>query len=90
MAWSTIWERRAGLVGAPPLILFQFPHEILMFAAYLFYAIATVLTLVLLPLLLSVSNQIKVSLKWLKTGEKVTQEEVERAIIESNFDHDEE
>jgi multidrug efflux pump subunit AcrB len=53
-------------------------------------AIATVLTLVLLPLLLSVSNQIKVSLKWLKTGEKVTQEEVERAIIESNFDHDEE
>ena len=53
-------------------------------------AIATVLTLVLLPLLLSVSNQIKVIIKWLKTGEKVTQEEVERAIIESKFVHDEE
>ncbi len=37
-----------GLIWQPdydiPLILFQFPHEILMFAAYLFYAIATVLT----------------------------------------------
>ena len=53
-------------------------------------AIATVLTLVLLPLLLSVSNQIKVIIKWLKIGEKVTQEEVERAIIESKFVHDEE
>ena len=53
-------------------------------------AIATFLTLILLPLLLSVSNQIKVGIKWLKTGEKVTQEEVERAIIESKFVHDEE
>jgi len=53
-------------------------------------AIATILTLILLPLLLSVSNQIKVFIKWLKTGEKVTQEEVEGAIIESKFEHDEE
>lgn len=53
-------------------------------------AIATILTLVLLPLLLSVSNQIKVVVKWLKTGERVTKEEVERAIIESKFIHDEE
>ncbi len=53
-------------------------------------AVATILTLVLLPLLLSVSNQLKVVLKWLKTGKKVTQEEVERAIIESKFVHDEE
>lgn len=53
-------------------------------------AIATVLTLVMLPLLLSVSNSIKVFIKWLKTGGKVTQEEVERAIIESKFVHDEE
>ncbi len=53
-------------------------------------AVATILTLVLLPLLLSVSNKIKVGIKWLKTGEDVTQEEVERAIIESKFGHDEE
>jgi len=52
-------------------------------------AIATILTLILLPLLLSVSNQIKVWIKWLKTGERVTKEEVERAIIESKFVHDE-
>ena len=45
-------------------------------------AIATVLTLVMLPLLLSVSNSIKVFIKWMRTGKKVTREEVERAIIE--------
>ena len=37
-----------GLIWYPtydiPLILFEFPHEILIFAAYSFYAIATVLT----------------------------------------------
>ena len=53
-------------------------------------AIATVLTLVMLPLLLSVSNSIKVFIKWLKTGGKITKEEVERAIIESKFESDEE
>ncbi|NVK53377.1 MAG: efflux RND transporter permease subunit [Flavobacteriaceae bacterium] len=51
--------------------------------------IATMLTLILLPLLLSVANKLKVFIKWLRTGEKVTQEEVERAIIESKFVHDE-
>ena len=52
-------------------------------------AIATILTLVMLPLLLSVSNSIKVSVKWLKTNKEVTKEEVERAIIESKFDENE-
>ncbi|KGL62132.1 efflux RND transporter permease subunit [Polaribacter sp. Hel1_85] len=52
-------------------------------------AIATVLTLVMLPLLLSVSNSMKVIIKWLKTGGEVTKEEVERAIIESKFDENE-
>jgi CDP-diacylglycerol---glycerol-3-phosphate 3-phosphatidyltransferase len=37
-----------GLIWQPdydiPLILFYFPHEILMFIAYFFYAVATVLT----------------------------------------------
>ena len=51
--------------------------------------IATILTLVMLPLLLSISNSIKMSIKWLKTGDKVTKEEVERAIIESKYDEDE-
>jgi len=45
-------------------------------------AIATVLTLVMLPLLLAVSNSIKVFIKWVITGKKVSKEEVERAIIE--------
>lgn len=45
-------------------------------------AIATVLTLLLLPLLLSMSNNLKVGSKWLATGNKVTNEEVERAIKE--------
>ncbi len=44
--------------------------------------IATVLTLVMLPLMLSVSNNIKVFVKWMLTGKDVTKEEVERAIIE--------
>ena len=44
--------------------------------------IATFLTLLMLPLLLSLSNSAKVFIKWIITGEKVEKEEVERAIIE--------
>ena len=43
---------------------------------------ATVLTLVMLPIFLSFSNGLKVSVKWLKTGNDITKEEVERAIKE--------
>ncbi len=43
---------------------------------------ATILTLLMLPLFLSFGNSIKVGTKWLKTGNKVTKEEVERAIKE--------
>jgi len=50
--------------------------------------IATVLTLVMLPLLLSVSNSIKVFVKWMITGKEITKEEVERAIIESKYEND--
>jgi len=46
--------------------------------------IATFLTLLMLPLLLSVGNSMKAFFKWLKTGKKITKEEVERAIIELN------
>ena len=51
--------------------------------------IATVLTLVMLPLLLSVSNSIKVFIKWMVTGNEISKEEVERAIIESKYENDE-
>ncbi|WP_435623482.1 efflux RND transporter permease subunit [Flagellimonas sp.] len=47
---------------------------------------ATILTLVMLPIFLSFSNSVKVSTKWLRTGDKISKEEVERAIIEQ---HDE-
>jgi len=39
--------------------------------------------------MLSVSNAIKMRIKWLITGNEITKEEVERAIIESKFDQDE-
>ncbi|MDX1761078.1 MAG: efflux RND transporter permease subunit, partial [Christiangramia sp.] len=45
-------------------------------------AVATILTLLLLPLLISISNSIKVGGRWLKTGEKPSKEEMERAIKE--------
>lgn len=43
---------------------------------------ATILTLLMLPLLLTFSNRVKVGAKWLRTGEKISKEEVERAIKE--------
>ena len=45
-------------------------------------AIATVLTLVILPVYLSLSNSFKVGLKWLISGKRVPKEQVEPAIIE--------
>lgn len=47
-------------------------------------AYATVLTLLVLPLFLAISNNIKVGAKWLATGKDVSKEEVERAIKEQN------
>jgi len=44
--------------------------------------IATVLTLVLLPVGLSLFNSLKIKTKWVITGKKYSNEEVERAIIE--------
>ncbi len=43
---------------------------------------ATVLTLLMLPLFLAFSNRVKVGTKWLKTGNEISKEEVERAIKE--------
>lgn len=51
--------------------------------------IATVLTLIILPLFLSASNRLKVNIKWLRTNKEVSKEEVERAIKELEAEHDE-
>ena len=45
-------------------------------------AVATILTLIMLPMLLSVSNSAKVYLSWLWEGKKPSKESVERAIKE--------
>ncbi|MEM9001389.1 MAG: efflux RND transporter permease subunit [Bacteroidota bacterium] len=50
-------------------------------------AIATFLTLFLLPIFLSMSNSVKVIAKQLVTGKKPEREEVERAIKELKVDH---
>ena len=52
-------------------------------------AMATVLTLVVLPLLLAISNSFKVYFKMAITGKKVSKEEVERANIELKSKSDE-
>lgn len=74
------------IAGLAPLLLeksrqAQFLKPMAISIAY-GIAVATVLTLLFLPLLLSMSNNIKVGGKWLVTGNKVTNEEVERAIKE--------
>jgi len=52
--------------------------------------IATFLTLLMLPLLLSINNSLTVRIKWLITGKKVTKEEVTRAVkelkLEQNYE----
>ena len=45
-------------------------------------AFATILTLILLPIFISLNNQVKVLFKWLVSGDIPTKESVERAIIE--------
>lgn len=49
--------------------------------------IGTFLTLLMLPLLLSVSNSVTVFFKWYITGKDVTREEVTRAVKEQNSEH---
>lgn len=44
--------------------------------------VATVLTLIILPIFLAATNNVKVFMKWWTSGEDVSHEEVERAIIE--------
>ncbi|RZS99825.1 efflux RND transporter permease subunit [Aquimarina brevivitae] len=49
---------------------------------------ATVLTLLVLPLFLSFSNNFKTKTKWLVTGKKISKEEVERAIKEQKEENE--
>lgn len=51
---------------------------------------ATILTLLVLPVFLSISNDIKTSTLWLATGKKVNKEDVERAIKEQREQHENE
>lgn len=51
--------------------------------------IATFLTLLMLPLLLSLSNSFTVFFKWYVTGKKVTKEEVTRAVKELKVENNE-
>lgn len=76
------------IAGLAPLILeksrqAQFLIPMAISIAY-GIAVATLLTLIILPLLLSITNAIKVGSKWLISGEKVKKETVERAVIELN------
>ncbi|MGB5236489.1 MAG: efflux RND transporter permease subunit [Flavobacteriaceae bacterium] len=74
------------VAGLAPLLLeksrqAQFLKPMALSIAY-GIAFATFLTLIMLPIFLSFSNKVKVSTKWLKTGNIITKEEVERAIKE--------
>ncbi len=51
--------------------------------------IATFLTLLMLPLLLSLMNTLTVNFRWLLTGKKPTREEVTRAVKELKAENDE-
>lgn len=82
------------IAGLAPLLLeksrqAQFLKPMAISIAY-GIAVATVLTLLLLPLLLSISNNIKIGGKWLATGKRSTSEEMERAIKELKEEKDHE
>lgn len=80
------------IAGIAPLLLeksraAQFLQPMALSIAY-GIGMATVLTLIILPILLSTTNSVKVGIKWLITGQEVTKEEVERAIKEKNIEHE--
>ena len=79
------------IAGIAPLLLeksrqAQFLKPMAISIAY-GIGIATVLTLIILPLLLSATNSFKTTSTWLITNQKVNKEEVERAIKEQNESH---
>ena len=78
------------IAGLAPIILEKsFQAQLLKpMAISIAYGIgyATLLTLILLPILLSVTNSIKVSLHWLYHGEKIAKREIEAPVIEQNIE----
>ena len=80
------------IAGLAPLLLeksrqAQFLKPMAISIAY-GIAFATILTLLMLPLFLSFGNNVKVLFKRLWTGERVSREEVERAIREQHEEQD--
>ncbi len=80
------------IAGLAPLLLeksrqAQFLKPMAISIAY-GIGIATILTLLMLPILLSFSNVVKVVVKRAMTGRKIEKEEVERAIKELNAESD--
>ncbi|RIA08871.1 multidrug efflux pump subunit AcrB [Flavobacteriaceae bacterium MAR_2010_72] len=78
------------IAGIAPLLLeksraAQFLQPMAISIAY-GIGIATVLTLLILPILLSATNSVKVTYKWLVTGATVKKEDVERAVIEQRYE----
>lgn len=78
------------IAGLAPLLLeksrqAQFLKPMAISIAY-GIGIATILTLFLLPLFLTINNKIKTGTIWLATGKKVEKEDVERAIKEKRLD----
>tara|TARA_B100000945_G_scaffold56481_1_gene41606 strand:+ start:1 stop:1410 length:1410 start_codon:yes stop_codon:yes gene_type:complete len=78
------------MAGLAPIILEKsFQAQLLKpMAISIAYGIgyATLLTLILLPILLSVTNSIKVSIHWLYHGEKIAKRDIEAPVIEQNIE----
>ena len=84
----------ATIAGIAPLLLeksrqAQFLKPMAISIAY-GIGFATILTLLFLPLLLSITNEFKTKTKWLRTGKNISKEEVERAIKEQKIEQVEE
>ncbi|GAA4814107.1 efflux RND transporter permease subunit [Litoribaculum gwangyangense] len=80
------------VAGIAPLLLeksraAQFLQPMAISIAY-GIGMATILTLIVLPILLSATNSAKVSMAWLASGKRVAKEQVERAIKEQNEEHE--
>jgi len=77
------------IAGLAPIILEKsFQAQLLKpMAISIAYGIgyATLLTLILLPILLSVTNSIKVTLHWMYYGEKIAKRDIEAPVIEQNI-----
>ncbi|WP_179343932.1 efflux RND transporter permease subunit [Winogradskyella ursingii] len=81
------------IAGIAPLLLeksrqAQFLKPMAISIAY-GIGIATILTLIILPLLLSATNSFKTNTKWLISGKRVPKEDLERAIKEQKIEDNE-